>query len=522
MRKAAWISLLLAMTCLAGCPKDSWRSTLYPEDWEPGFQDGEGRFLHDFSYAGYRYGEVPLPETPPGNTWNVVDYGADNTGSTDATAAVQAALNEAAGQGGIVFFPEGLYRCDGLLQVTHSGVVMRGDGPGLTRIFFTRAEGMTGKAHITFSGKLVQGDNHLLAADGANLSHDVFVDDAGDLAVGDDVNVGWVITEAFIAEHHMEGVWKAFNGQWKPFFRRTVTAIDREQKPVKISLDVPLRYPAKVRDSASVRRVNGYIEQCGIESLSVSNAVDWDAAWNEVRVHAIHLVAAKNCWIRNVTTFESPLSDPAGAHLQNGGIRILSSRLVTVADSRFENAQNRGGGGCGYLYEISTSNEVLIRDSTGIGGRHNFIQNWDFGTTGCVFLRCTSEKGRCVVSKDIAVPYPCFCEYHHSLAMACLVDQSTLTDGWFGGNRNDWSTGAGQTVTQSVYWNTRGPGLLLSWQFGWGYVVGTHKMTVLTLLLGPEARGTAPEDYVEGRDRGTTLEPQSLYEDQLERRLSAQ
>ena len=31
-----------------------WRSSLYPEDWRPGYKDSLGRFLHDFSYAGYR------------------------------------------------------------------------------------------------------------------------------------------------------------------------------------------------------------------------------------------------------------------------------------------------------------------------------------------------------------------------------------------------------------------------------------------------------------------------------------
>jgi hypothetical protein len=32
---------------------NSWRSKLYPENWKPGFNDGQGRFLHDFSFAGY-------------------------------------------------------------------------------------------------------------------------------------------------------------------------------------------------------------------------------------------------------------------------------------------------------------------------------------------------------------------------------------------------------------------------------------------------------------------------------------
>ena len=40
-----------------------WRSALYPEGWTPETTDSQGRFLHDFSYAGYRLGEVEPPST---------------------------------------------------------------------------------------------------------------------------------------------------------------------------------------------------------------------------------------------------------------------------------------------------------------------------------------------------------------------------------------------------------------------------------------------------------------------------
>ncbi|RME00028.1 MAG: hypothetical protein D6812_10445, partial [Deltaproteobacteria bacterium] len=81
-------------------------------------------------------------------------------------------------------------------------------------------------------------------------------------------------------------------------------------------------------------------------------------------------------------------------------------------------------------------------------------------------------------------------------------------------------SGAGHTVTQSVYWNTSGGGEILSWQYGWGYVIGTTDMAVVTLLGPPRSAGTAPADYVEGENRGATLDPPSLFEDQLQRRLS--
>src|SRR5262249_48900960 len=93
-------------TPLPACPTGRWCSALYPPTWTPtAAPDAKGRFLHDFSYAGYRYGEPP-PSSPKGATYDVVlSYGADSTGQTDATSAIQAAINAASSAGGgVVFF----------------------------------------------------------------------------------------------------------------------------------------------------------------------------------------------------------------------------------------------------------------------------------------------------------------------------------------------------------------------------------------------------------------------------------
>jgi hypothetical protein len=424
-----------------------------------------------------------------------------------------------------VTFPAGLFRCDGRLQVNASNIVLRGAGRDATRIYFTQTEGMAYRSHIAFQGSVARGLDVPLVEDGVNASNTIAVADASGFAVGDEVAVGWTITPEFVAEHGMTGTWQAFNGQWRPFFRRTVLATDVTANPNTVTLDVPLRYPAKLRDGASLRKETGYIGECGLENLSLSNAVDWDSAWANYQVHLLEMVDAKDCWIRNVASFASPLPAAKGYHLQNCGFGLVGCKRITVADCRLENAQNRGTGGCGYLFEVSQSNEVLIKDCAGLKGRHNFIQNWDFGTTGCVFLHCRSAGGRNLMSKNDPIGFPAYSEYHHSLAMACLVDDCTLDDGWYAGNRQDESSGAGHSVTQSVFWNTRGKGILESWQYGWGYVIGTRGVTVATglsdihAILG-SAEGTAPEDWREGVGKGAALEPQSLYEDQLARRLA--
>ncbi len=86
-----------------------WRSALYPEAWTPASSDAEGRFLHDFSYAGYHHGEADPGAPAAAKVLDVAaQYGADPLGKVDATAAAQKALDDAEAMGGaVVFFPRG-------------------------------------------------------------------------------------------------------------------------------------------------------------------------------------------------------------------------------------------------------------------------------------------------------------------------------------------------------------------------------------------------------------------------------
>ncbi len=259
-----------------------WRSVLFPEDWTPATTDAEGRFLHDFSYAGYRNGEAPLPDVSVLTVHDVALLGGDPTGAMDSGPAIQAAIDAAEG-GGIVYFPAGLYRCDRLLTIEASGVVFRGAGAEASRLFFTTHTGISDRSHLHFRGNLSHGPDRVLAVDGASRSPDVFLADVSGLVVGDDVAIGCLISDEFIAEHGMTGTWQAFNGTWQPFFRREIVAVDDSVSPARVTLDVPLRYPMKTRDAASLRVETGHLSEVGVEDLGLSNAAPWNDAWSNDR-----------------------------------------------------------------------------------------------------------------------------------------------------------------------------------------------------------------------------------------------
>ena len=120
-------------------------------------------------------------------------------------------------------------------------------------------------------------------------------------------------------------------------------------------------------------------------------------------------------------------------------------------------------------------------------------------------------------------------DYHMHLAIACLVDNSIIDDGWQARNRRTHSANAGHTCTQCVFWNNRGKGQIVSYQYGWGYVIGTaEELTVRTTAEkawgagkgGKEDEGTEPYDFTEHIGTGGQLSVKSLYEDQLARRLA--
>jgi hypothetical protein len=251
----------------------------------------------------------------------------------DATAAFQAALDAASEAGGaIVAVPAGLYRIDGQLTVDASRVVLRGVGAAQSGCGSRASRGMSYKSHLNFAGALKLADEALLTADGEARSATITVADAGAYKVGDDVAVGFVITPEFIAEHAMTGTWMVFNDAWQSFFWRTVVAVEGDT----LTLDVPLRYPAKLRDQASVQRVSGYLREVGVEDLGLANAVGWDDAWAQEQVHALSLRGVKDAWVRGVASFRRRArrrGPGEGAAPAVGRDRGRASKRVTIADS---------------------------------------------------------------------------------------------------------------------------------------------------------------------------------------------
>ena len=88
-----------------------------------------GRYIPDYSYAGYKNGEVELP-APQGRVFNVSDYGAIANDGLDDTRAVKKAHAAANAHNGpvILQFPAGRFILSDILYIERSDFALRGTG----------------------------------------------------------------------------------------------------------------------------------------------------------------------------------------------------------------------------------------------------------------------------------------------------------------------------------------------------------------------------------------------------------
>jgi hypothetical protein len=549
----------------------AWRSALFPDDWRPlhagGRADSMGRFLHDFSFAGYRRGERPPYGT--GTVVRTVDA-ALGDGRRDATAAIQSALDAACASTAtglrVVVLPAGTFllrfptatpATDPALRIACSRVVLRGAGPSMTRLLLDDAVNARSRALLRIASRSYNvwsgGNEAPLTRDITTPTRTVSVAGAADFTPGELVAVRTDVTEDFRVEHRMNStmmgtaLWPASTAQGLLYPRRVVSV---NATAGTLTLDAPTRYRVLARDNARIVRPRGYLTDVGVEDLAfgmrehptsttatpgrLGDSADDGYTVAGTAAYAVHgsvgirVDATADAWLYRVETF-SPQGNTAGAHVLSSAMFLTAgTHRVTVERCRFGRPQYRGGGGNGYLFWVEGDDNLLV-DDTATDGRHNFITA-HIASSGNVFLRARSVTSR--YSDDS----------HRLLAVANLYDGTTLDRAWLQAvNRGATSSGAGFTATHTVFWNTRvvathpltrlaGAGFSAGFaietaQFGWGYAIGTSgpgngvATRVVTNGYWSTLDPGSPTDFVEGVGMGTTLYPPSLYEEQRRRRL---
>ena len=547
------ILTVLFLLGLSASPCMGWESTLYGAGWQatPALSFETDKVVQDFSFAGYRRGELPLPVTPPGLTYNAVTgYGADPTGAVDSTVAIQNAINAAASAGGgIVWLPAGTYRISPqgsnshCLQIAASGVVLRGAGTGLTHLLNTQTV-MRDKSILSVTGPSsaawtsVQTPSTSITADLPGPVTQIPVASVAGFAVGDAILVRADPGDDWAAEHLEDGWVGLPAGSFgRLMYLRQIVALDAVNNV--ITLDIPTRYTLKMRDNARVYKKTTLITETGLESFSIGNVQHpGTSGWGEEdyttvgtsahdvhNSYAIRMSRVRDGWIKNVHTYQ-PAGNTTTAHLLNNGILLIECSRVTVKSCYFRRPQYGGGGGAGYMFRLQNSGDCLVRDSTAEFCRHGFVFS-HMASSGNVLHACLDKTtGKQTGNTGNQNTSGKGSDHHQYFSHSNLVDACTADGSWFEARYRPFGSSVlhNLTAAHTVFWNTEGKGTAASYgvhsqQSRYGYVIGTRGTLTAVKTDGTSTAKTNPVDHVEGVALGDTLTPFSLFREQRRRRL---
>ena len=431
--------------------------------------DVQGNRVPDFSGCGYFGGDKQIPDAPARITVAPI--------AGDETARIQKAIDYVAGLPldtngirGAVLLRKGRHEVFGGLQITNTGIVLRGEGAETNGTVLVAA-GIDRRTLIRVCGQNNFSCNtnpNWQIADayvpvGATSFH---LQDASGLKVGDTIDVVRPSTKEWIDALGMTEfggglgdwrlVWHA--GSYDLVWDRVIQKIDGNQ----VTIDAPITTAIETNFGGGFVKTYswpGRIQNVGVENLRLestfdaSNPKDENHSW-----FAITLENAADAWVRQVT-FE---------HFAGSAVAIFENcKRVTVAD-------------CRSLAPISENG----------GWRRN-----TFFTMGqqTLFLRCYAEHGR----HDFSVGH---CAAGPNAFVQCDSIMPTADSGaiqsWASGtlfdnvridggnlslmNRGGDDEGAGWSAANSVLWNCiaarinceKPPGAQ-NWAFGaWGEFVG--------------------------------------------------
>ncbi len=343
---------LLALT--AASPAAAEPSRLWGLDGER-WPDG-GR-LPDVSWAGYRAGDAPIPDVPVGV--RARDHGVRADGTTDDTAALQAALDAAAalvareGRPVAVALEAGRHRLDGALSMPASGVVLRGVGPDSV-LAFTRslAELRGARPQWSWSGGLLElgrnprrlGSAEVRSAIRPGMDRVTLTSTAG-FGPGDLVQLDIEDDGSGSLGRHLHGeAASAGSCDWQRPYRFVWTtrlaALDGRQAVLAQPSRTELRSAWTVR----LHRVE-MISELGVEDLAIELPdVPYAGHLSEPGYNAISIVGVIDGWVRRVRI----------ANADNGVLVDGASKHVTIEDLHLSGRRGHHG------IQIAFSSDVRV------------------------------------------------------------------------------------------------------------------------------------------------------------------
>lgn len=192
--------LCLGVLTLLSFHCQSQQSTVW-EDFKNAKKNNTEAILPDFSYAGYKYSEVEIPELDF-KIYDVTSFGAIPNDTKSDKDAIKIAITAASENGeGIIFFPKGKYLINtkgddqSIIKIQSSKIIFRGEGVNNTILFFDKDLPPTDPKKLWSCPSAINVSSNKqdklitkVVSDAKRETHSIEVEDASNLNKGD-----WVI-----------------------------------------------------------------------------------------------------------------------------------------------------------------------------------------------------------------------------------------------------------------------------------------------------------------------------------------
>lgn len=415
--------------------------------------DTENNCIPDFSHAGYKNRESPLPEISVAKTIGPI--------AGDNTAHIQTALDEIGalplddnGYRGALLLEPGNYEIRGIVTIRESGVVLRGSGSGADAASNTILLGIgntpterdilrLGDAVGVNWTRAVPGTNSLITSEFVPVGSRSLEVAAPELySIGNNVIIYQPSTRDWLASINFGDT--DIDAPWSPgeidlYYNRYVTSVNFQEN--KITLDAPIfdhLERALAQSEIYVLNEPNIKHNIGVENLRIdiqtAGPMDEDHAKN-----AIRLIGVEDCWVKNVTAL----------HFTYAAVDMTIASRVTVKDCQGLEPHSLITGARRYNFAVGRkTNNVLFENCHATEGRHSFVSNGASSASGIVFYNCTSER-------DYGAS-----EGHRRWSQALLYDNISFSNAETNTllalyNRGSYGTGHGWSAVHSVAWQVK-------------------------------------------------------------------
>lgn len=456
--------------------------------------DEKGNIIPDFSQVGYYHGKRNIPEVPVAAILSPTD---------DAQESIQAAIDalskkipDANGFRGAILLRKGIYKIPGTLNITSSGIVLRGEG-NQTRLIATGTMkrtlvSVTGDGSIKeIKGSRVKITDEYVAVGAKSFT----VASVSSLQVGDHIIVYRPGTANWVSDLKMDQIeerggtrqWQA--GEYNFYFERTITSINGNT----VHIDNPIvQSMEKKYGGGEIYQYSfdGRISHAGIENIYFESEYLSDTAENHGWV-AVEFNKVENGWVRNITA----------RYFGNSCVHLEAwAKNISVLNCNCYDAKSVITGSRRYSFANDGQQNLFINCNS-TEGRHDYVT----GARVCgpnVFYNCTAKN----THADIGP--------HHRWSMGTLYD-NIVTDGEINiQDRGNWGSGHGWSGVNQVLWNctVKQAAVQNPWITGSNYSIGTQGGKYDGRLKGK------PDGIWEGQNK-KGLQPASLFLAQLKDHL---